>query len=69
MSSKMPLGTGARFAALKSKLSSEPGVRNPGAVAASIGRKKYGASVMGKLSHHEPLGKTALMHKAMRGGK
>ena len=36
------LGTGARFAALKSKLSHRKGIRNPGALAAAIGRKKYG---------------------------
>jgi hypothetical protein len=36
------LGTGERFANLKSKLASEPGVTDPGALAASIGRKKYG---------------------------
>jgi hypothetical protein len=39
---KAKLGSGARFSALKSKLSSRPGVRNPGALAAFIGRKKYG---------------------------
>lgn len=42
-SKKPPLGSGARFAALKAKIGKEPGVRNPGAVAAAIGRKKYGA--------------------------
>jgi hypothetical protein len=31
------------FAKLKGELAHKPGVRNPGAVAASIGRKKYGA--------------------------
>lgn len=30
------------FSALKSKLSGNSKIRNPGAVAASIGRKKYG---------------------------
>jgi len=39
---KAPLGQGGRFEALKEKLESEPGVRDPGAVAASIGRAKYG---------------------------
>lgn len=39
-----PLGSGQRFAALKNKLAKQPGVTNPGALAASIGRKKYGAS-------------------------
>jgi hypothetical protein len=37
------LGSGGRFAALKAELSHEKGVTNPGALAASIGRKKYGA--------------------------
>lgn len=36
------LGSGARFAALKSKFAKKPGITNPGALAASIGRKKYG---------------------------
>lgn len=38
---KAPLGQGGRFAALKKKLSRK-GIRNPAALAASIGRKKYG---------------------------
>lgn len=38
---KAKLGSGARFASLTKKLSSK-GVKNPAAVAASIGRKKYG---------------------------
>ncbi len=45
---KPKLGSGARFKALKNSLKGE--VRNPGAVAASIGRKKYGAERMAKLS-------------------
>lgn len=40
--SKAPLGQGGRFAALEKKLSKNPKIKNPGAVAASIGRKKYG---------------------------
>lgn len=44
------LGSGARFAALKSKLASRPGVTDPGALAASIGRKKYGAGKMEKMA-------------------
>lgn len=46
---KAPLGQGGRFAALKQKLSKK-GVRNPAAVAASIGRKKYGKSRFQKLA-------------------
>jgi hypothetical protein len=30
------------FQKLKGQLAQKPGIRNPGAVAASIGRKKYG---------------------------
>jgi len=48
--SKAPLGSGGRFAALKDKLASQPGVTNPGALAASIGRKKYGKKKMASLS-------------------
>lgn len=47
---KPPLGTGQRFAALKSELATEPGVRDPGALAASIGQKKYGAPKMAQMS-------------------
>jgi hypothetical protein len=36
------LGSGERFAKLRDKLAAEPGVTNPDALAASIGRKKYG---------------------------
>ena len=46
------LGSGARFAALKSKLGKEKGVRNPGALAAAIGRSKYGNKKMAQLSAH-----------------
>jgi hypothetical protein len=45
-----PLGSGKRFAALKSDLAHK-GAKDPGALAAWIGRKKYGASKMAKLSH------------------
>lgn len=40
--SKAPLGQGGRFVALKQKLASQSGVTDPAALAASIGRKKYG---------------------------
>ena len=39
---KPPLGQGGRFAALKAALGKRKGVTNPGAVAAFIGRRKYG---------------------------
>ena len=48
--SKAPLGQGGRFAALKGKLAKKPGITNPGALAASIGRKKYGAKRMAAMS-------------------
>lgn len=44
------LGSGERFAKLKATLSGEPGVTDPGALAASIGRKKYGNTKFQKLS-------------------
>ncbi len=48
---KLPkLGSGARFKKLSSKLAKRPGVKNPGALAASIGRKKYGPAKFSKLS-------------------
>jgi hypothetical protein len=43
---KPKLGSGGRFKALKVKLGKEKGVTDPGALAASIGRKKYGAKKM-----------------------
>ena len=49
-SAQAPLGEGGRFAALKSKLGKRPGVTNPGALAAYIGRKKYGGAKMAKMA-------------------
>lgn len=37
-----PVGSGARFKALASSLSKEKGVTDPDALAASIGRQKFG---------------------------
>ena len=48
---KAPLGSGGRFKALSSKLA-EKGAKNPDALAAFIGRKKYGKSKFAKLSAH-----------------
>jgi len=45
-----PLGQGGRFAALKQSLAKKPGVNNPGALAAAIGRKKYGAKKMSSMA-------------------
>lgn len=44
------LGSGARFAALKAKLGHRKGIRNPGALAAAIGAKKYGRSKMSAMA-------------------
>jgi len=46
----MKPGGGGRFAALEHALSQKPGVRDPGAVAASIGKKKFGEAKMAKFS-------------------
>jgi len=46
--SKAKLGSGGRFKALESKLSKK-GVKDPGALAAAIGRAKYGAKKMGQM--------------------
>jgi hypothetical protein len=43
-------GTGARFTKLKNSLSRSGVARNPEALAASIGRKKYGAAKMQKMA-------------------
>jgi hypothetical protein len=47
---KAKLGSGARFAHLRKQLSGRKGITNPGALAASIGRKKYGAKRFNALS-------------------
>lgn len=45
------LGSGARFASLKSKIQSKgKSAKAAGAIAASIGRKKYGAKKMAAMS-------------------
>lgn len=46
----MKLGGGGRFAALKAKLGRRGGIKNPGALAASIGRKKYGKAGFGRMA-------------------
>jgi len=43
----MKPGGGGRFAALKKKLAAQ-GAKDPGALAAAIGRKKYGKAKMSK---------------------
>jgi hypothetical protein len=48
---KAKLGSGARFKALAGKLARrKDGVKDPKAVAAAIGRAKYGAKRMAKLA-------------------
>jgi hypothetical protein len=46
---RAPVGQGGRFAALEQKLQGRKGVTDPGALAAAIGRKKYGAKRFQKL--------------------
>ncbi len=50
MAKSMKLGGGGRFAALEGKLAGKPGIKNPAAVAASIGREKYGAKKMASMA-------------------
>jgi len=47
---KPKLGSGKRFAALKKKIAAKGNVSDPGAVAAAIGRKKYGKKKFQKLA-------------------
>lgn len=49
MAKSMKLGGGGRFAKLKGSLAKK-GAKNPGALAAFIGRKKYGKKGFAKLS-------------------
>ena len=46
---KAKLGSGARFRAVERKAAAS-GARNPAAVAAAAGRKKYGNAKMAKLA-------------------
>lgn len=43
------LGSGERFKMLTDRLAKKPGVTNPKALAASIGRKKYGSKRFAQL--------------------
>lgn len=45
----MKLGGGGRFAKIKAA-AARSGARNPAAVAAAVGRKKYGAAKMAKMA-------------------
>lgn len=52
MSDKMPkLGTGTRFKKLTAELAKKPGVTDPAALAAAIGRKKFGAAKFRKIAN------------------
>ena len=46
---KPKLGSGARFKAVEAS-ARKSGARNPAAVAAAVGRKKYGAKKMAKMA-------------------
>lgn len=50
MAKKPKPGSGKRFQNLKSALAKKKGVTNPGALAASIGRKKFGSKKFSKLA-------------------
>lgn len=50
MEHKPKLGSGERFKRLKETLAKEKGIKDPGALAASIGREKYGAKKMASLA-------------------
>lgn len=47
---KPKLGSGQRFRTLAETLGKKPGITNPKALAAAIGRKKYGEKKMASLS-------------------
>jgi hypothetical protein len=50
MAKKPPLGSGTRFKSLEHELARRGGVKNPAALAASIGRAKYGEKRMSGMS-------------------
>jgi len=54
------------FDKVKADVAQDPGVRDPGAVAAAIGRKKYGAKQFNKAA---ATGKTMQGAKPLAGGK
>lgn len=56
------------FDRLKNQLSHEAGVDNPGAVAAAIGRKKYGAKKMAKAAASGKSLRRAATLSQMKGG-
>ena len=50
MDKKPKLGSGERFAKLKNSIAKKGNVSDPAAVAAAIGRKKYGANKMASMA-------------------
>lgn len=50
MEKKPKLGSGERFKKLKASLAHKPGIKDPGALAASIGRKKFGNAKMQQMA-------------------
>lgn len=50
MKKSMKLGGGGRFAKLEKSIAAKGKVENPAAVAAAIGRKKYGAKKMAEMA-------------------
>jgi hypothetical protein len=67
MAKQKPAGEGTRFKKLEAKLEkSGKSKKAAEAIAASIGRKKYGASDMGKAS---AAGRKGKVHRMKKGGK
>lgn len=54
------------FSKLKKQIAAKGNVRDPGAVAASIGRKKYGKKAMSKAAHS---GRSLKGHRTMTRGR
>lgn len=54
------------FAKLEGKLAGKPGVTNPGALAASIGRQKYGAKKFNKAAESHTSLRKAAAAKALK---
>lgn len=50
MEGSAPLGEGSRFKAVEKAVAKRGGVKNPGAVAAAIGRNKYSAKKMAQMA-------------------
>lgn len=61
---KAKLGSGARFAAVE-KSAAASGARNPAAVAAAVGRKKYGNAKFNRLAQAGRSHMQRVQHEAM----